>query len=66
MTVDLLVGRAYQFRSLRDGTWMGDNQADAPVHHASNSDNFVVVTDPNVRGYYDEKRTSTHENRQEK
>jgi len=28
---------------------MGDNQADAPVHHASNSDNFVVVTDPNKR-----------------
>ncbi len=45
---------------------MGDNQADTPVHHASNSDNFVVVTDPNVRGYDDEKRTSTHENRQEK
>lgn len=33
----------------RDGAWMGDNQADAPVHHASNSDNFVVVTEPNER-----------------
>ncbi len=50
LPVDLLLGRAYQFRSLRDGAWMGDNQADAPMHHASNSDNFVVVTDPNVRG----------------
>src|SRR6266849_7712638 len=43
---DLLVGRAYQFRS---PLVMGDNQADAPVHHASNSDNFVVVTEPNKR-----------------
>ena len=50
MTVDLLVGRAYQFRPLRDGAWMGDNQADAPMHHVSNGDNFVVVTYPNVRG----------------
>ncbi len=66
LTIDLLPGRAYQFRYLCDGAWMGDNQADAYVHHAANLDNFVVVTDPNFRGYYDEKRTNMSKNREEK
>ena len=58
LTIDLLPKRAYQFRCLCDGAWMGDNQADASVHHAATLDNFVGVTDPNFRGDHDEKRTN--------
>lgn len=54
ITVDLELGRALQFRYLRDGEeWMNDNQADAYVPNLYGSDNFVVVTDPNFKPYYD-------------
>jgi 1,4-alpha-glucan branching enzyme len=45
VSVDLQVGRAYQFRYLRDGRfWMYDSEADAPD---GKSNNCVVITDPN-------------------
>lgn len=54
LTVDLELGRAYQFRYLVDGNlWMNDNDADAYVHNPFGSDNFVVVTDENFRQYHD-------------
>ncbi len=54
ITVDLELGRAYQFRYLRDGQdWMNDEQADAYVHNRYGSDNFVVVTDPGFKQYSD-------------
>lgn len=44
VSVDLQVGRAYQFRYLRDGRfWMNDSEADAPD---GKNNNFVVITDP--------------------
>ncbi len=56
ITVDLELGRAYQFRYLRDGQdWMDDDQADCYVHNRYGSDNFVVVTDPNFTQYSDER-----------
>ena len=54
ITVDLELGRAFQFRYLRDGeVWLNDNQADAYVPNPYGSDNFVIVTDPNFKPYYD-------------
>ena len=57
LTVDLDLGRAYQFRYLRDGEeWINDNQADAYVHNPYGSDNFVVVTDPKFTCHRDKGR----------
>jgi 1,4-alpha-glucan branching enzyme len=54
ITIDLEVGRIYQFRYLRDGLeWMNDNQSDAYVANPYGSDNSVVVTDPDFRPYLD-------------
>ena len=56
MTIDLELGRALQFRYLRDGQdWMNDEQADAYVHNRYGSDNFVVVTDPDFKRYSDDE-----------
>lgn len=56
LTIDLELGRAYQFRYLCDGQhWINDSQADAHVHNRYGSDNFVVVTDPNFKQYCDER-----------
>lgn len=49
--VELDLGHAYQFRYLRDKTWLNDNQADAYVHNPYGTDNFVVVTDPAFHQY---------------
>jgi 1,4-alpha-glucan branching enzyme len=47
VSVDLQIGRAYQFRYLCDGrNWMNDSEADAPD---GNNNNFVVFTDPNYK-----------------
>ena len=55
ITIDLNLGRAYQFRYLIDGeTWRNDGQADAYVHNLYGTDNFVVVTDPNFERHVDE------------
>lgn len=52
ITVHLEIGRAYQFRYLRDQSdWLNDNQADAYVINPYGTDNFVVVTDPSFRHY---------------
>jgi 1,4-alpha-glucan branching enzyme len=52
ITVDLAVGRAYQFRYLRDHDhWLNDTQADAYVINPYGTDNFVVVTDPQFKQY---------------
>ncbi len=53
LTVDLEVGRAYQFRYLCDREWMNESQADAYVHNPYGSDNFLVVTDPHFKRYCD-------------
>jgi len=53
LTVDLEVGRCYQFRYRRDGEWINDSQADAFVRNPHGSDNFLVVTDPNFKRYAD-------------
>jgi hypothetical protein len=54
LEVELELGRAYQFRYLRDGVaYMTDLQADAYVPNPFGSDNFVVVTDPNFEPHYD-------------
>lgn len=46
LTVELELGRAYQFRYLRDGKeWLNDSHADAYVYNQYGSDNFAVVTD---------------------
>lgn len=56
LTVDLELGRAYQFRYLRDGqNWINDSQADAYVYNTYGSHNFVVVTDPEFKKYCDER-----------
>jgi 1,4-alpha-glucan branching enzyme len=56
LTVDLELGRAYQFRYLCDGEhWKNDSQADAHVHNRYGSDNFVVVTDPSFKQYFDKR-----------
>lgn len=47
ITVDLEVGRAYEFRYLRDGQeWMNECHADAFVCNPFGGDNFVILTDP--------------------
>lgn len=51
ITLDLEVGRTYQFRYRRDGEWMNESQADAYVHNPYGSDNAVLSTDPNFRQY---------------
>jgi hypothetical protein len=53
LTVDLEVGRCYQFRYRRDGEWINDGQADGYVHNRFGSDNFLVVTDPKSKPYAD-------------
>lgn len=54
--VDLEVGRAYQFRYLRDHDhWLNDPNADAYVVNPYGTDNFVVVTDPKFKPYSDPK-----------
>ncbi|HLQ30661.1 MAG TPA: isoamylase early set domain-containing protein [Ktedonobacteraceae bacterium] len=55
ITVDLELGRSYQFRYRRDGEWMNDNQADAYVQNPYGSDNFVVITDPPLHQHKEEK-----------
>jgi len=56
LTVDLDLGRAYQFRYLVDGKdWMNDTQADAHVHNPYGSDNFIIVTDANFKPHCDER-----------
>lgn len=55
ITVDLEVGRAYQFRYLLDNQqWVNDNQADAYVYNSYGSDNFVVITDPQFKHHANE------------
>jgi 1,4-alpha-glucan branching enzyme len=57
ITVDLEVGRAYQFRYLSDHThWLNDSHADAYVVNPYSTDNFVVVTDPKFKQYSDPQR----------
>jgi 1,4-alpha-glucan branching enzyme len=54
ITVDLELGRAYQFRYLRDGDgWLNDSQADAFVPTRYGSDNFLVITDPGFKQHCD-------------
>jgi 1,4-alpha-glucan branching enzyme len=60
LTIDLEVGRFYQFRYLCDEKWMNDNQADAYVHNRYGSDNFIVVTDPQWKYHADERKGSVH------
>ena len=56
LTVDLELGRAYQFRYLRDGRdWMNERQADCFVPNLYGTDSFVIVTDPNFEPYCDER-----------
>lgn len=56
ITTYLDLGRAYQFRYLRDGEeWMNDNQADAYVSNPHGTSNSVVITDPEFMPYYDRK-----------
>ena len=51
-TVDLEIGRAYQFRYLCDNAhWINDSHGDAYVTNPYGSENFVVVTDPAFRRY---------------
>ena len=54
LSVELELGRAYQFRYLVDGErWMNDPQADAYVSNPYGSDNFLIVTDPQFRPHLD-------------
>jgi 1,4-alpha-glucan branching enzyme len=54
LTVELDLGRAYQFLYLRDGQdWMNDGQADAYTHNTFGNHSFVVITDPNFKQYCD-------------
>ena len=54
ITVELELGRAFQFRYLRDGDgWLNDAQADAFVPTRYGNDNFVVITDPHFKQYCD-------------
>ena len=55
LTVDLEVGRCYQFRYRRDGEWINDGQADGYVHNRYGSDNFLVVTDRKFKPHADDK-----------
>lgn len=54
LTIDLEVGRAFQFRYLCDcDHWLNDMYADAFVMNPYGSDNFVVITDPLFKQYCD-------------
>ena len=55
LTLDLEVGRCYQFRYLRDGEWISDSQADGFVGNPHGSDNSLVVTDPKFKRYPNEQ-----------
>jgi 1,4-alpha-glucan branching enzyme len=55
LTLDLEVGRCYQFRYLHDGDWINDSQADGFVGNPHGSDNSLVVTDPKFKRYPDER-----------
>jgi len=55
LTLDLEIGRCYQFRYLRDGEWISDSQADGFVGNPHGSDNALVVTDPKFKRYPDER-----------
>jgi 1,4-alpha-glucan branching enzyme len=50
LTLDLPVGRTYEFYYLRDGQWMSDSQADGYVHAPDGITSFLVVTDPHHDG----------------
>ena len=54
ITLDLEVGRCYQFRYRLNGEWINDSQADAFVGNPHGSDNSLVVTDPKFKRYPDE------------
>jgi 1,4-alpha-glucan branching enzyme len=55
ITLDLETDRVYQFRYLCDNThWINDSEADAYIPNLYNTDNFVVVTDPDFRRYHGE------------
>ncbi len=55
LTLDLEIGRCYQFRYLRDGAWINDSQADGFVGNPHGSDNSLVVTDPKFKRHSDEQ-----------
>ena len=60
VTLELELGRSYQFRYLIDGIdWLTDNQADAYVSNLYGSDNSVVVTDPAFIPHRDQPRSSS-------
>lgn len=62
ITIDLDLGRAYQFRYLQgDDQWINDPAADAHVHNTYGSDNFVVITDPEYARHADVKKTIVEE-----
>jgi hypothetical protein len=48
LTLDLPVGRTFEFYYLRDGQWMSDSQADGYVHAPDGITSFLVVTDPHA------------------
>ena len=50
LTLDLPVGRTFEFYYLRDGQWMSDSQADGYVHAPDGITSFLVVTDPHHNG----------------
>ena len=50
LTLDLPVGRAFEFYYLHDGQWMSDSQADGYVHAPDGITSFLVVTDPHRNG----------------
>ena len=52
ITINLDLGRVYQFRYLRDADgWLQDNQADAYVPTVSGNGSFIVITDPQFKQY---------------
>jgi hypothetical protein len=51
LTLDLPVGRTFEFYYLRDGQWMSDSQADGYVHAPDGVTSFLVVTDPHHAGH---------------
>ena len=54
LTLNLELGRAYQFRYLQDNdAWLNDTQADAYVCNPYGTVNFVVITDPAFHPYCD-------------
>jgi len=54
ITVDLALGKAYQFRYFSsDGRWLNDPQADAYVATPYSVNNFVVITDPAFTQHHD-------------